>query len=92
MLSCIALCLHAGRPQECPSNLGPDPNVLGGLPLNQLQPDTSIIWVLDPNSHLCWEPVAIDPYTNATLLAWVHGLRDPLTAYSLEPQGRYLQV
>lgn len=52
----------------------------------------SILFVLDPNCPLCFEDVGIDEYTNITLLPWIRGLKDALTATSDNPDGHDLKV
>ena len=53
---------------------------------------------MDPNGMLCWEDVAIDTFTNNTLLRWLHKQSDALTAVdspgtspSLKVHGRLHQ-
>lgn len=53
----------------------------------QLMKDLQVIFVLDPNFHLCWEHIPVDEYTRATILPWVQGLTD-IFAETVE----YLQV
>ncbi|KAK9814732.1 hypothetical protein WJX72_010670 [[Myrmecia] bisecta] len=78
--------LAQDRPDDCPWGPGREE------PAGRLLPATNVIQVMDSNSHLCWETVYIDPYTNLTLLAWVYNLRDPLTAHPSLPEGQYLQI
>lgn len=54
---------------------------------DKLTKDLQVIFVLDPNFHLCWEHIPVDDITRATILPWVGGLTDIL-AETLE----YLQV
>ncbi|KAK9813200.1 hypothetical protein WJX72_010477 [[Myrmecia] bisecta] len=76
------------EPQQCPNEA-----LTAEEPQQALPPsNVTAILVLDPNFYLCWEEVPIDTYTNSTLLAWVHGLRDPLTAYPSVPEGQPLLI
>lgn len=43
------------------------------------QSKPNVLFVLDPNGSICWENVAIDAFTNATLLPWLHVQHDALT-------------
>ena len=53
--------------------------------------DLKVLLVLDPNGLLCWENVAINTFTNATLLPWLHDQRDALTLGN-DRKGLYVQV
>jgi hypothetical protein len=54
--------------------------------------EVSVLYVMDPNSRDCFEEVGIDPYTNQTLLSWVMGLMDALTATESHPEEEKLMV
>jgi hypothetical protein len=54
--------------------------------------DATVLFVLDPNCPLCFEEVGIDEYTNQTLLPWIRGLKDALTATADNPEGLDLEV
>lgn len=51
----------------------------------------TVLLVLDPNGILCWENVAINEFTNSTLLPWLHKQRDALTL-GTDRKGTYLKV
>lgn len=52
----------------------------------------AVLFVMDPNSGMCTEDVAIDAFTNRTLLSWVYNLNDALTLSKTVPNGVPLQV
>ena len=54
-------------------------------------PHPTVLLVLDPNGILCWENVAINAFTNATFLPWLHGRRDALTL-GADRQGIHIQA
>ncbi len=57
-----------------------------------LQRNLKVIFVIDPNSDLCWERIPVNALSSATLLRWAGGLRDVLTATAEEPGGELLRV
>ncbi len=48
--------------------------------------DLEVLFVLDPNFHLCWEKIPVNHLTRAGLLPWVKSLKDFLSV------GELLQV
>lgn len=68
--------LPQGAPVQPAGNDGPIP----GLPTLQspglLSEHLEVVFVLDPNFHLCWEHIPVDDWTRATILPWVKGLKD----------------
>lgn len=65
----------------------PLPRYLSDSSADKLLKDLQVIFVLDPNFHLCWEHIPVDDFTRATVLPWVKGLTD-IFAETVE----YLQV
>jgi hypothetical protein len=57
-----------------------------------LQNGLSVLYVIDPNFHLCWEEIPLDSFTRDTLVRYAYNLRDPLTATHENPKGDYLKV
>ena len=55
------------------------------------EPHPTMLLVLDPNGILCWENVAINAFTNATLLPWLHEQRDALTL-GADRQGIHIEA
>ena len=51
-----------------------------------------VLMVMDPNGVICWEDVAIDDFTNATLLHWLHNQHDALTMSTEDITGTILQA
>jgi hypothetical protein len=51
----------------------------------------SVIYVMDPSMY-SFENVHIDDFTNDTVVAWMRGLRDALTATAANPGGSPLMV
>jgi hypothetical protein len=51
----------------------------------------SILYVMDPSIY-SWEYVHIDDFTNETVIAWMRGLTDALTARAATPGGLPLMV
>lgn len=51
-----------------------------------------VLYVMDPNSDICFERVYIDDFAAANLLPWVRGLKDELTRTPNNSQGEELKV
>jgi hypothetical protein len=54
--------------------------------------EMQVLYVMDPNSDICFEKVYIDDVAAVHLLPWVRGLRDELTRSPSNPEGEELEV
>jgi hypothetical protein len=54
--------------------------------------DMEVLYVMDPNSHICFEEVYVDDFVTANLLPWVRNLKDELTRTPDNPDGEDLKV
>jgi hypothetical protein len=51
-----------------------------------------ILYVMDPNSRMCFEEVVLDGYARRELLPWIQQLKDEFTRTEAKTDGNDLRV